>query len=55
LFAHYLPKHGIKEPFNKVSEALYKDRMAALVQSLFPNSAKQMPPDNSWQAHFKND
>lgn len=53
LFAHYLPKLDTKEPFNKVSESLYKDRMAALVQSLFPNSAKKMPSDDGWRAHFK--
>ncbi len=53
LFAHYLVSGRVQEPFNPVSKAVYQDRMADLTATLFPESARQMPPDNSWRSHFE--
>lgn len=53
LFAYYLVSGQVREIFNPVSSVLYQDRMADLTATLFPESARQMPPNNSWRPHFE--
>ncbi|HRK06597.1 MAG TPA: hypothetical protein PLZ57_02410 [Pseudobdellovibrionaceae bacterium] len=53
LFGYYLVSGQVQEVFNPVSNALYQDRMADLTATLFPESARKMPSNNSWRSHFK--
>ena len=53
LFSHYFPENGIKEIFNPTSRALYEDRMAALMKSLFPDKQPRVSPNKSWFNIFK--
>ncbi|MEO7162594.1 MAG: hypothetical protein ABI041_06725, partial [Bdellovibrionia bacterium] len=52
LFAHYLRKNNVKEPFNPISNALFEDRMSDLVGTFFSDSTRQMPPNSSWREAF---
>lgn len=52
LFAYYFHANGINEPFNALSDEIFKERMSDLMQTIFPQSTLKTQPKSKWRPAF---